>query len=77
VLIEGDGVLLTAFKQAECSDGWILRLFESTGKARTITLCIPTLDLKKEIRFSPFEIKSLCLNEATKTLYEVNLMEQH
>jgi len=76
VLVEGEGVLLTALKQAEHFDGWIVRLFESTGKARTITLGIPALDMKKEIRFAPFEIKSFLLDGAVRVLHEVNLMEQ-
>ena len=76
VIIEGNGVLLTTFKQAERSDNWILRLFESTGNARTITLSIPPLSIVEEIRFTSHEIKSLCLNTEMKTLQEVSLIEQ-
>lgn len=76
VLVEGEVVLLTALKQAERSDGWIVRLFEPTGEARTITLRIPLLDIKKEIALTPFEIKSFLFDGVVRVLHEVNLMEQ-
>jgi alpha-mannosidase len=68
-------VLLTAFKRAELSEDYIIRLFEPTGTARVTTLSIPALGIKHEIQLGKFEIKTLRLNVAAKKLDEAGLME--
>jgi len=62
VVIEDEVVQLTAFKQAEQSEEYILRLFEPTGTARAFKVTFPALDLMQEIKIGAFEIKTLRLN---------------
>lgn len=68
-------VLLTAFKRAELSDDYIIRLFEPTGAEMVTTLTIPALGIRQEMRLDKFEIKTLRLNIASKVLTEAKLME--
>jgi alpha-mannosidase len=75
ITLSGDIVQLTAFKKAEDSAGYVLRLFEPTGNKRTTTLAIPELDMQQEIELGPFEIKTLRLDPDHKTLRETNLLE--
>jgi alpha-mannosidase len=69
-------VLLTAFKRAELSNDYIIRLFEPTGTARETTLTIPALGIKQEIKLGKFEIKTLKLDVAAKKIKEASLMEE-
>jgi alpha-mannosidase len=69
-------VQVTAFKQAETSGDYIVRLFEPTGKAQTTTLSIPPLKIKKKITLGKFEIKTVKVNPKTRTVKEVGLMEK-
>nr|WP_290439074.1 glycoside hydrolase family 38 C-terminal domain-containing protein [Paenibacillus sp. GP183] len=69
-------VLLTAFKRAELSNDYIIRLFEPTGTARETTLTIPALGIKQEIKLGKFEIKTLRLDVAAKKIKEASLMEE-
>ncbi|QGQ94579.1 alpha-mannosidase [Paenibacillus psychroresistens] len=68
-------VLLSTFKRAELSDDYIIRLFEPTGTARATTLTIPALGIKQNVELGKFEIKTLRLNTAAKSLVEAELME--
>lgn len=68
-------VLLTAFKKAERSDDYIIRLFEPTGVERTTTIHLPIVGIQQEINLGKFEIKTLRLNTVSQTLTEAALME--
>jgi len=68
-------VQVTAFKQAEGGMGWIIRLFEPTGKTRSTILSIPCLSLETQIELSPFEINTFYLDPQTNALSETDLME--
>jgi alpha-mannosidase len=75
-LILGDDVVqVTAFKQSEDGTGWIIRLFEPTGQARSTILSLPCRSVESKIELSPFEIKTLYLDRQSNTLFETNLME--
>lgn len=76
ITLSGDVVQITAFKAAERSDAYVIRLFEPTGQARSTTLCIPALDIKEEVQLGAFEIKTLLLDPKTARLYETDLLEQ-
>lgn len=69
-------VVMTVFKQAEQENGFILRLFEPTGVARTTTVSIPVLNMEETVALTPYEIKSLLLLPESKTLQEVDLLER-
>jgi alpha-mannosidase len=68
-------VQVSAFKQAEDGKGFIIRLFEPTGRPRSTTLVIPGLSIRKDLVFEPFEIKTLYLDPVEKHLSEADLME--
>jgi alpha-mannosidase len=71
-----DGVVqMAAFKRAETGEGYVIRLFEPSGQARTTTLSIPALDLNEEIALGAYEIKTLVLDPEARTLAETDLME--
>jgi alpha-mannosidase len=76
ITLSDDRVLLTAFKEAENGDGFILRLFEPTGTVRTTSLIIPALGMEQPIDMNPFEIKSFLLRPQAKLLQEVDLLER-
>ena len=75
-LVLNDNVVqLTAFKQAEDEKGFIIRMFEPTGRPRSTTLTITGLEIDVELDFAPFEIKTLYLDPVEKLLSETDLME--
>ena len=77
IVLDGEGVVTTALKQAEDGDGFILRAFETLGegcearlKTRVEILSVSEVDLMEQpvrevasqgIVFAPFEIKTLRL----------------
>jgi alpha-mannosidase len=66
---------MTAFKKAESSEDYIVRLFEPTGHARSTTIRFPAIGLTERVKLGAFEIKTFRLNVNAKTLAEVDLME--
>ncbi|QGQ94334.1 alpha-mannosidase [Paenibacillus psychroresistens] len=73
--LSDSAVQLMSFKQAERSDDYIIRLFESTGLVREFKLSIPVLGIVQKLAIGEFEVKTLRLNLKTKTLMETTLME--
>lgn len=56
VRLSGGVINLTAFKKAECGNGYIIRLFNPTDKEQTAELEV--CGAKAEIKFGKYEIKS-------------------
>lgn len=87
VRLRDQAVQITAIKplqssSSERSEGvpsergrFVIRLFEPTGEDRKTILELPLLQIKQEVAFSPFEIKTLCLDVEKKQLKEIPLME--
>jgi len=75
VQLDGDAVLMTAFKRAADGRGYIIRLFEPTGAARGARLRIASRGLDAEVLLSPFEIRTFILDAAASTLTECDLVE--
>jgi alpha-mannosidase len=69
-------VQITAVKMSEDGRSMILRLFEPTGQARTTTLSVPALDVTLDVTLSPFEIRTLAIDLATRTVDVVDLLER-
>jgi alpha-mannosidase len=69
-------VQITAVKMSEDGRSMILRLFEPTGTARTTTLSVPVLDVAFDVTLSPFEIRTLAIDLATRKVDEVDLLER-
>ncbi len=76
LMLDDDVVQLSAFKQAEDGEGYIIRLYEPTGSPLTTTLSIPALGFEQEVALGGFEVKSLRLRPAEQTLAEVDMLER-
>lgn len=74
-VLSDPAVLMTAFKQAETTEDFIVRLFESSGERRTAALRLPALDMETPVTLSAFEVKTLRVSPAYHTIREVNLLE--
>jgi alpha-mannosidase len=73
---DNESIVMTAFKKAERSDRWIIRLFESTGNACETGFAAPLFGRTCQLVFSPFEIKTLGLDPVTGEMSEIELMEE-
>ncbi|MCC7494253.1 MAG: alpha-mannosidase [Fimbriimonadaceae bacterium] len=72
-----DGVTqLSALKRSEDGQALIVRLFEPTGRARSTTLELPALGLTQPVRLGRFEVKTLRVDLATRSVVETNLLEE-
>ncbi len=76
VFLDDEVVQMTAFKKAENSENYILRLFEPTGISRSTVLNIPSFGIKEKINLSKFEVKTLKLSRKKGVLEEVNMLEK-
>jgi len=76
VLLSDDVVQVGAMKLAEEGGRLILRLFEPSGEARTVTVTIPPLALRFDVRLGAYEIKTLAVDQRTKAIDETDLLER-
>ena len=74
--LSDDVVQMTATKLAEDGNDLIIRLFEPTGSARTTTLSLPFCGIEKTIEMGAFEIKTLRISAAKRTITETDLLER-
>jgi alpha-mannosidase len=76
-LLSNRNVQITTIKQAENGEGWIIRLFEPTGRHQKTQLRILAgKPIRKTVTLQPFEIKTLKIDAAFCTVIETNLMEE-
>ena len=75
-VLDDDCVPMTAAKPAEDGDGYIIRLFEPTGTARSVTLLLPLFGIERKVELSPFEIKTLRVDPNTHIVVETDLLER-
>ncbi len=57
--LEGEGVQLTAMRPAMNGEGYVVRLFESAGKAAKAVIEIPVIGIKTEVGLKSYEILTL------------------
>jgi len=76
VLLSDDVTQLVAFKKAERSGHYILRLFEPAGVARSTTLRIPALGFEAVVKLGAFEVKTFRLDPDTRKWEETDLLER-
>ncbi len=69
-------VQVSAIKRAEDGEGFILRLFEPTGKPRKTIVALPYAGIKKEMALKGFEVRTLRVDPSKNTWEEVNLVEE-
>ncbi|WP_127588487.1 glycoside hydrolase family 38 N-terminal domain-containing protein [Paenibacillus koleovorans] len=76
VRVSGDSVQVTAIKQAEQgNDEYIVRLFEPSGTPCEVELELPVVGVRTLIQLGAFEVKTLRVNAAEKTIVDETLME--
>lgn len=76
VTLGDDAVVMSAFKRAEDGKGFIIRIYEPTGKPRSTRISLPPLGVSADVELGAFEIKTFRLDPAAKTLVETDLIER-
>ena len=74
--VDAPNVIVSAIKMAEESYDGIIRLVETFGKDTAFTLRSPLAYFEWSGKIKAFEIKTLRLSAQTKTIREVNLLEE-
>lgn len=77
VEIADDRVVLTAAKKAEKGDDVVLRFFEPAGRDASATVRLPWADVAMDLKWTPFEIKTVAYSPRTGEWRETNLLEWH
>ncbi|SDN93164.1 alpha-mannosidase [Paenibacillus sp. yr247] len=75
ITLNDDVVQMTAFKKAEASEDYIIRLFEPTGQPRSTVIHLPALGIEQQVELGKFEMKTLRLDVEAGRLTEENVME--
>jgi alpha-mannosidase len=75
VTLSDEVIQLTAFKKAESSGDYIIRLFEPTGMMRSTTVRLPFARVEQLVELGKFEIKTLRFIVSEQRLTEEPLME--
>jgi len=72
----GGGVVVTVLKGAEDGDGFVLRAYESSGRAADAVIDVPLLGRSIEAPFGPSEIKTFRLpRDPAEPVVELDLLE--
>jgi alpha-mannosidase len=74
---DSDNVLVTSVKLAEDSDDIIVRCVETIGKETSTALDLKFANRHWKGNFRPYEIKTLRVNNKTKEIKEVSLLEEN
>jgi alpha-mannosidase len=67
--------LISVIKRSEDDDGWIIRAFESSGQPAAADIDFFSLGITKHFSFKAFEIKTIKISDADKSVSETNLLE--
>ncbi|WMJ86392.1 glycoside hydrolase family 38 C-terminal domain-containing protein [Anaerocolumna sp. MB42-C2] len=73
--IDNPNVILSALKKSEDRDGYIMRLYENSGKSATAVLNILDGRLVKEIKLNANEIKTFFISVKDSYIEETSLIE--
>jgi alpha-mannosidase len=76
IVLDGPAVELAAFKKAEDGNDLVVRLFEPTGKPRTVSVALPAFGARRKVRLGGFEVKTLRFSPRPKKWAETDLMEK-
>jgi alpha-mannosidase len=76
VALDDDVVRLAALKMSEDGRALVVRLFEPTGSARETRVRIPALGLEFPVALAPFELLTLLVDLATRTVGRADLLER-
>lgn len=75
ITLSNKEVIISAFKKAEKKDGYILRLYESTGKDQEVRLHIPVLKINAELSIKAYEIKTFYIDGINRQISETTILE--
>jgi len=76
IRLDGPSVLLSAFKKAEKSDDFIIRLYNPVGERTETVALLPLLGMEIGIGLGPYEVKSLRIDARERSWTEVDLVEE-
>ena len=71
-----ENIVISAMKKSESGDSIILRCVETLGKGGPAKLDLNFADTSCECHFSPYEIKTFCIDRNTGKVSELNLLEE-
>jgi len=74
--VDVQNVIVSAVKQSETGEDIIIRCIETSGQPTTATLDLRFANRKWTHDFKPCEIKTIRINQHTKDIKEVNLLEE-
>ena len=74
VTLRDSVIQMTAFKQADQSQDYVIRVFEPTGAPRSTVLEVVPLGIRQEIHLSGFEIKTFRVDAVRRIVGEVDLL---
>jgi len=72
--LSDETVVMTACKQAEDGEGYVVRLHNPTGETLHATLHLPAADIREQIQFHPFEYKTLHYDKRHKQVAEASIL---
>jgi len=76
IMLSNPTVRLAALKMAESEPWVIIRLFETTGAARTTKVNLPTLNMSFTITLKSFELKTIAVDLLQREWFETDLLER-
>ena len=74
--VDAENVIVTVIKQSENGEDIIIRCVEASGIETAATIDLSFAHRKWSGNFKPCEIKTLRMNQNTKVIKEVNLLEE-
>jgi len=76
VVLSDNIVQIAALKRSEKNNDLIIRLFEPTGRDRSVSIHLPFCNARKKIQIKGFEIKTVKFNCKNRTFTETDLLEK-
>jgi alpha-mannosidase len=76
VKLAGDRVLISALRRLDYNRGYLLRLFEPTGRNAAVTLRFPMSQLVRLVRLAPWQFRTFVLNQTLTTFRESDPLGQ-
>lgn len=76
IATDKENIVISAIKNAEDGNGYILRLYETAGKPTNTVITFPLCSTSFQVNFAPQEIKTLRLIPENRTITEVLITEE-
>lgn len=76
ITIDNKSVTMSAFKKAYDDNGYIVRLYNSSDRAETAKIAITPFDMKQEVTFGKYEVKTFRIDTDRKYFTETDFLER-